>query len=279
MYTPFQLLNSGNIQNIQQIPIILNGTNVNDVNNNLNIFEALCDLIPNQQDQNVKNVLENTVVQLLERMISIPETNWDKKDGNGNTIFEWGIWSGSSKIMNVFHTNQQITGKFIQIEKAQIQNFTRVLKSNHLASTFQNEQIDKFKQIGLDINVPTTPFILLNTGQIQNIISIPKALNKDNVNELNNSKLNIFEAIQKIISSPTSKWATISEMIDVLNVRKFSSKTIRQLSSGSNRIALSKPIGPLNSAPQRIESVKKIETYDTHENRFVKSDHNPMTFH
>lgn len=59
MYTPFQLLNSGNIQNIQQIPIILNGTNVNDVNNNLNIFETLCNLIPQQQDKNVKSILEN----------------------------------------------------------------------------------------------------------------------------------------------------------------------------------------------------------------------------
>ncbi|MFV0274083.1 MAG: hypothetical protein AB8U22_03875 [Rickettsia aeschlimannii] len=38
MYTPFQLLTSGNIQ---LIPTILNGTNIN---NKLNIFEALCSL-------------------------------------------------------------------------------------------------------------------------------------------------------------------------------------------------------------------------------------------
>ncbi|AEV92345.1 MULTISPECIES: hypothetical protein [spotted fever group] len=42
MYTPFQLLTSGNIQ---LIPAILNRTNVN---NKLNIFEALCSLIPQQ---------------------------------------------------------------------------------------------------------------------------------------------------------------------------------------------------------------------------------------
>ncbi|AFC73160.1 hypothetical protein [Rickettsia montanensis] len=45
MYTPFQLLTSGNIQ---LIPAILNGTNVNNVNNKLNIFAALCSLIPPQ---------------------------------------------------------------------------------------------------------------------------------------------------------------------------------------------------------------------------------------
>ncbi|KDO02976.1 MULTISPECIES: hypothetical protein [spotted fever group] len=38
----FQLLNS---RNIQQIPSILNGTNINELNNSkLNIFEALCSL-------------------------------------------------------------------------------------------------------------------------------------------------------------------------------------------------------------------------------------------
>jgi len=58
MYTPFQLLNSGNIQNIQQIPTILNGTNVNELNNNLNIFEAICNLIPGNppQKQSTKGV-------------------------------------------------------------------------------------------------------------------------------------------------------------------------------------------------------------------------------
>ena len=63
MTTPFQLLTSGNIQNIQYIPQFLNGTNVNELNNSLNIFEALCNLIPQQQDKNVKNILENTAIQ------------------------------------------------------------------------------------------------------------------------------------------------------------------------------------------------------------------------
>ncbi|WP_218459805.1 hypothetical protein [Rickettsia sp. TH2014] len=187
MTTTFQLLTSGNIQ---YIPQFLNGTNVNELNNSLNIFETLCNLIPQQQDKNVKNILENTAIQTLGKMISIPETNWGKKDGAGNTILEWGIWSGSA----------YTTTKFIAIEKAQMQNFTRVLKSNHLASTFQNEQIEKFKQISLDINIPDTrtPCELLNTGRIQDIMSVPTALNKDNVNNVNNN-LNIFETLCNLI--------------------------------------------------------------------------------
>lgn len=85
---------------------------------------------------------------------------------------------------------------------------------------------------------------------------------------LNND--DFFESVQKIISSPTVKWTTESEMSDVLKVRRFSSKTTRQLSGGSNRINLSKQIGSLKSVPQKIESFRKVETYDTHENRFVK---------
>ncbi|WCR57387.1 hypothetical protein [Rickettsia asembonensis] len=81
-------------------------------------------MIPNQQDQNVKNALENTAVQILNKMILVPETNWGKKDGVGNTILEWGIWSNSTKVMEVFHNNNQIMNKFVATEKAQIHNFS-----------------------------------------------------------------------------------------------------------------------------------------------------------
>ncbi|MGX6959720.1 MAG: hypothetical protein ACIPMY_00325 [Rickettsia endosymbiont of Pentastiridius leporinus] len=146
------LILSGQPANIQDIVYNLEASNVNDVNGGLNIFEALCDLIPKQQNQNTKNVLENIAVHVLHKMISIPQTNWDKKDLNGNTILEWGVWSNSSKIMNVFHNHPVIVNKFIEVEKTQIQNFTRVINSAHLSSEFKKEQIEKFTQIGLTIN-------------------------------------------------------------------------------------------------------------------------------
>ncbi len=141
----------------QYIPQFLNGTNVNELNNSLNIFETLCNLIPQQQDQNVKNALENTAVQILSKMISIPETNWGKKDGAGNTILEWGIWSNSSKVMDVFHNNSQIMDKFVATEKAQIHNFFRdnffrVAMESHISDDFRKDQIEKLKPLGLDIN-------------------------------------------------------------------------------------------------------------------------------
>lgn len=150
--TPFELLNTGRIQDIMSVPTALNKDNVNNVNNNLNIFETLCNLIPQQQDQNVKNALENTAVQILSKMISLPETNWGKKDGAGNTILEWGIWSNSSKVMDVFHNNSQIMDKFVAAEKAQIHNFFRVAMAPHISDDFRKDQTEKLKSLGLDIN-------------------------------------------------------------------------------------------------------------------------------
>ena len=78
------------------------------------------------------------------------------------------------------------------------------------------------------------------------------------------------ESVQKVIFSPTSKWAVKTEYTDVLRTRRTNSRTIRQLMNGSNRIKLDPCIGKLKSVPAKIESYRKIETYDTHENRFVK---------
>jgi len=78
------------------------------------------------------------------------------------------------------------------------------------------------------------------------------------------------EAIQRIISSPLSKWKEESEFKDIRSVRRVTGATVRQIVSGSNRIPLSTPIGNLKDVPSKIDSVRKVETLDTHENRFVK---------
>lgn len=78
------------------------------------------------------------------------------------------------------------------------------------------------------------------------------------------------EAIQKIISNPATKWETKLESRDVLSVRRFTPKNIRELASGANRMNLSSPIGNLTSIPTKISSNSKVESVDTPENRFIK---------
>ncbi|MFV9930353.1 MAG: hypothetical protein AB8U82_05885 [Rickettsia endosymbiont of Haemaphysalis japonica] len=85
-------------------------------------------------------------------MILIPDTNWDKKDTNGNTILEWGIWSNSSNVIDVFHYNPALMAKFVSTEKAQIHNFCRVAMESHISDDFRKTQIEKLTQVDLDIN-------------------------------------------------------------------------------------------------------------------------------
>lgn len=276
MYTPFQLLTSGNIQNIQLIPAILNGTNVNDINNNLNIFETLCNLIPQQQNQGIKNALENTAVQILNQMISIRETNWGKKDGVGNTILEWGIWSNSTKVMEVFHNNNQIMNKFVATEKAQIHNFFRVIAESHISDEFLKNQIEKLKPLGLDINnlgqdnhtaLYSAINIYLNTYQIiasdpsnQNISLFQTQMNKyykivenllkfganpsleaNNIlNLLAQGSLQIQEGISKIPNSGHKLLATANFKTLTENVHKLVEKTLENydFKDSSNMIVM-----------------------------------------
>jgi predicted component of viral defense system (DUF524 family) len=83
------------------------------------------------------------------------------------------------------------------------------------------------------------------------------------------------EALQKIISSPATKWVTETEEKDIRNIRRFGRRGIQQIVSKNNRIELppSHPLRTnigLHSIPGRIESERKTESTDTPENRFIK---------
>jgi predicted component of viral defense system (DUF524 family) len=78
------------------------------------------------------------------------------------------------------------------------------------------------------------------------------------------------ESIQKIISNPSTKWEQELQEKDIRNIKRFTSRNIRELASKPNRVKLDKNIGNLNSIPLKITSPRKIESIDTPENRFVK---------
>ncbi|MBI9103760.1 MAG: DUF2357 domain-containing protein [Spirochaetales bacterium] len=82
-----------------------------------------------------------------------------------------------------------------------------------------------------------------------------------------------YNAIQRVISSPITRWKIVIENRDSRRVKRITSSQIRQLSSGNNRIPfpekhpLSKRIG---SIPRQINSEIKTDTLDNPENRFIK---------
>ncbi len=87
--------------------------------------------------------------------------------------------------------------------------------------------------------------------------------------------LEFEEAIQKIVSNPTTKWEEAHEEKDVRRIRRFNQKSIKQLVTKSNRMEISRDhylnkFYGLTSIPTKIDSTRKTESIDTAENRFVK---------
>lgn len=89
------------------------------------------------------------------------------------------------------------------------------------------------------------------------------------------NSLEFEEAIQKIVSNPTTKWEEEHEVKDIRRIRRFNQKNIKQLVTKSNRMEISsdhflnKAYG-LTSIPTKIDSTRKTESIDTSENRFIK---------
>lgn len=78
------------------------------------------------------------------------------------------------------------------------------------------------------------------------------------------------EAVQKIISNPSTKWEQEIEEKDIRNIKRFTSRNIREIVSRPNRVELTNKIGNLSSVPLKISSSRKVESIDTLENRFIK---------
>ncbi len=124
---------------------------------------------------------------------------------------------------------------------------------------------DKCTELVMQINSPITQNFEINFEKDNETIYQRFAF----VNALINTN-EFSEAVQKIISSPTTKWREELELKDTRSVRRLNSFSVRQIASRSNRVKLVASIGELNDIPIKIESTHKIETTDTPENRFVK---------
>ncbi len=87
--------------------------------------------------------------------------------------------------------------------------------------------------------------------------------------------LEFEEAIQKIVSNPTTKWEEEHEVKDIRRIRRFNQKNIKQLVTKSNRMEISSDhflnmSYGLTSIPTKIDSTRKTESINTAENRFIK---------
>ncbi len=81
------------------------------------------------------------------------------------------------------------------------------------------------------------------------------------------------DSVQKILSSPVTRWKEGETIKDIRSVRRFNNASLRQIGNATNRIELPKghPLkSTIASIPSKLKVNFKTETVDTPENRFVK---------
>lgn len=82
------------------------------------------------------------------------------------------------------------------------------------------------------------------------------------------------EAIHRIVSSPVTKWTETTEDKDIRNARRFLNANIKEILKGGRRTKLPvahhlKSYG-IPTLPERISTIRKTDSVDTPENRFIK---------
>ena len=82
------------------------------------------------------------------------------------------------------------------------------------------------------------------------------------------------DAVHRIVTAPVTKWTETHEEKDIRSVRRFSNNNVKELVKGGKRTNL--PSGHylesygLKTLPERVISIRKTDSVDTPENRFIK---------
>lgn len=82
------------------------------------------------------------------------------------------------------------------------------------------------------------------------------------------------EAVHRIVTAPVTKWTETTEEKDIRNARRFSNANIKEILKGGKRTKLPethylKSYG-IDTLPERITTIRKADSVDTPENRFIK---------
>lgn len=82
------------------------------------------------------------------------------------------------------------------------------------------------------------------------------------------------EAIHRIVTSPVTQWTETTEKKDIRNSKRFTNTNIKEILKNGNRTKLPKThylrSYGIESLPERINTIKKSDSVDTPENRFIK---------
>lgn len=82
------------------------------------------------------------------------------------------------------------------------------------------------------------------------------------------------EAIHRIVTAPVTKWTETTQEKDIRNARRFSNANIKEILKGGKRTKIPethylRSYG-IDTLPERITTIRKTDSVDTPENRFIK---------
>lgn len=82
------------------------------------------------------------------------------------------------------------------------------------------------------------------------------------------------EAVHRVVTAPVTDWTETPESKDIRNIRRFSNANVKEILNGGKRTKLHelhylRRYG-IKTLPERITSIRKTDSVDTPENRFIK---------
>jgi predicted component of viral defense system (DUF524 family) len=81
-------------------------------------------------------------------------------------------------------------------------------------------------------------------------------------------------AVHRIVTAPVTKWTETTEEKDIRNAKRFSNTNIKEILKGSKRTKLPDThylkSYNIDTLPERITTIRKADSVDTPENRFIK---------
>lgn len=82
------------------------------------------------------------------------------------------------------------------------------------------------------------------------------------------------DAIQRILSNPVSQWLEVTHNKDIRKIKRINNSNLKQIArGGSSRESVQGTYFTaygINYIPKEVETLEKVDSYDTPENRFVK---------
>ncbi len=181
-----------------------------------------------------------------------------------------GIFAGTLQLEIIEVLSPEETIQVVDLEiiavKLDFSNDTTEIDQNYRNNykTMLVDIADKCTELLMQINSPVNQnfepdFEHENETIYQRFVFVKSLVASDDFND----------AVNRILYAPSTKWCEEQELFDIRRTRRFNNSSIKQIISGTNRIEyeLNEEI---HSVPSKILNIRKVETVDTPENRFVK---------